>query len=423
MLDKDLHIMAYESIRSKRGAMTPGTETLDGFSIGRIEETIVKLKDHTFQFRPSRRIYIPKSNGKERPLGIPCPQDKVVQKVMAIILEAIYDDTGSPKFLDSSHGFRRGRSTHTALRRLTQIKSVEWMIEGDIKGYFDNINHKKLEELLSIHIGDQQFIDLYWKAVRAGYVDMASGKFHYGIFGVPQGGVLSPILSNIYLHEFDKFMEAKIKINDGKKLPISLDNPEYRRIHTNISNARQTLRRTSNAELAKEKLTQIKELEKMRHKIPSKFTNPEALQISYVRYADDFVIACRGSKEKVTQIKEEVKIYLEETLKLELNQDKTLITDVIKGRAKFLGAEVRAYHSRTADTKKTERIYRGYSRKVRVASGKTILIAPMEKLVKKLEEQGICRIENFALRKIIPTRKTAWVNLETAEIINKYNQV
>jgi len=127
MLDKELHIMAYESIKSKSGALTPGTdtETLDGFSIEKIEETIRKLKDHTFQFRPSRRIYIPKPNGKERPLGIPSPQDKVVQKVMAIILEAIYDDTNSPKFLDCSHGFRRGRSTHTALKRISQVKSID----------------------------------------------------------------------------------------------------------------------------------------------------------------------------------------------------------------------------------------------------------------------------------------------------------
>ena len=120
--------MAYESIKSKSGAMTPGTdtETLDGFSVKRIEEIIGKLKDHTFQFRPSRRIYIPKSNAtKVRPLGIPCPQDKVVLKVMAIILEAIYDDTTSPKFLDCSHGFRRGKSTHTALKRISQIKSID----------------------------------------------------------------------------------------------------------------------------------------------------------------------------------------------------------------------------------------------------------------------------------------------------------
>jgi len=120
MLDKDLHIMAYESIKSKGGAMTPGVdnETLDGYSLEKIEETIKKLKDHSFQFRPSRRIYIPKANGKLRPLGIPSPQDKIVQKVMAMILESIYDNTESPKFLNCSHGFRRGRSTHTALKRI-----------------------------------------------------------------------------------------------------------------------------------------------------------------------------------------------------------------------------------------------------------------------------------------------------------------
>jgi len=246
--------------------------------------------------------------------------------------------------------------------------------------------------------------------VRAGYVDMASGKLHYGIIGVPQGGVLSPILSNIYLHELDMFLMSKIKANEEKNIPISLDHPEYRLIHVDISNARQAHLRAINrgdSKFAEEKLHLIKKLEKERHKLPSKITNPEAVQISYVRYADDFVIAIRGTLMKAAQVKEEVTQFLQNELKLELNQEKTLITDIKKSRAKFLGADIRAYHSRTSDTKKTQRIYGGYSRKVRVPSGKTILLAPLEKLVKKLEEQGTCRIENFALRKIIPTRKTA----------------
>lgn len=314
---------------------------------------------------------------------------------MAIILESIYDDTYSPKFLDHSHGFRRGRSTHTALKRIGQIKCIEWVIEGDIKGYFDNIHHKKLEELLTNHIDDQQFIDLYWKAVRAGYVYMASGKFHYGVVGEPQVGVLSPILSNIYLHELDKYMEEKIIKYEEKNIPISLETPD-------ISYARQSLLRAEkrgDSKAAEEKLTLIKEMEKR--------TNPKGMQISYVRYADDFVIMIRGAKEKAEQIKEEVKQFLEGPLLLELNQDKTLVTDVIKSRARFLGAEIRALHSRNLDTKITERIYEGYEKKGRIPKGKTILLAPIERLVKKLEEQGICHIENFALRKIIPTRKTA----------------
>lgn len=274
------------------------------------------------------------------------------------------------------------------------------MIEGDIKGCsFDNINHKKLEELLCRHIEDQQFIDLYWKAVRAGYVEMASGKYHYG-------GVLSPILSNIYLHELDTFMTEKIINNEEKNIPTPMGDPELHQfIHTDISNARLAYQRAVKrgyTKLAEDKLLLIKQLEKERHKYPSKITNPEAVQISYVRYADDFVIAVRGSEDKTALIKEEVKQFLESALHLELNQEKILITDIKKDRAIFLGAEIR-----TSDTKKTERIYGGDSRKVRVPSGKTILLAPLEKLVKKLEELGICRIENFALRKIIPTRKTA----------------
>lgn len=247
--------------------------------------------------------------------------------------------------------------------------------------------------------------------MRAGYVDMSSGKLHYGTIGVPQGGVLSPILSNIYLHELDKLMMEKIQANEEKYIPISLDHPEYKRIHTDISNARQAHQRAikrGDSKLAEDKLHLIKNLEKERHKLPSNISNPEAFQISYVRYADDFIIGIRGTLEKATQIKEEVTQFLQSVLNLELNQEKPLITDIKKSSARFLGAEIRAHHSRTSDTKKTQLIYGGSSRKVRAApEGKTILLAPLEKLVKKLEELGTCRIENYALRKIIPTRKTA----------------
>ncbi len=163
MLDYDLHVAAYQKVKSNKGSMTPGVdeETLDGISAKAIRETISQLKDHSFKFRPSRRELIPKANGKMRPLGIPSPRDKVVQQVMVMILEAIWDSDKKAIFLNSSHGFRRGRGTHTALKEITKWNATTWFIEGDIKSYFDTIDHFKLEELLKKRICDKQFLDLY----------------------------------------------------------------------------------------------------------------------------------------------------------------------------------------------------------------------------------------------------------------------
>jgi len=163
MLNPDMYIIAYERIKNNSGALTKGTdeETLDGFSRTKINEIIQKLKDHTYNFKPIRRVYIPKKNGKMRPLGIPGPSDKIVQTVMTIILEAIYDNEKRPVFLETSHGFRRGRGTHTALKAISHWIETDWYIEGDIEAYFDTVNNKILEKILLETIQDQQFIDLY----------------------------------------------------------------------------------------------------------------------------------------------------------------------------------------------------------------------------------------------------------------------
>jgi group II intron reverse transcriptase/maturase len=433
LLNPELHKIAYDSIKGNTGATTPGADgkTLDGTSIEKIQLNIQKLKEHTYQFKPIRRVYIPNKNGKLRPLGIPGPDDKIIQRAMALILEAIYD----PEFKDTSHGFRRGRSTHTALKNITQWVGADWFIEGDIKGYFDNINHQILADILKEKLDDQQFIDLYWKAVKVNYIEMNSGKKTFGDLGVPQGGPLSPILSNIYLHKFDEYMEKRIyqeeAKEEAKKLPVSIDHPEYKIYHTQISNKRQSMQRTKSnnpvREKAREKaitlLAEIKELEKKRAKHPSKITNPLASQIWYVRYADDFIIGVRGKETQAKEIWTNAKAYLEDTLKLEVSKEKTLITNVKTSRANFLGAQIRILTTRTHDAKQTMRIYKGVKRKVRVPTGRIILLAPLEKLVQKLADQGICTIRNFANRDIIPQRKTAWVNLETHEIITKYNQV
>jgi len=189
---------------------------------------------------------------------------------------------------------------------------------------------------------------------------------------------------------------------------ISGDNPKYKVLHTKISNRRQSLKsKYITKEKEREYLTEIQELEKARSELPSKNTNYKTFQLHYIRYADDFVIGIRGSKVSAKAIYENVKDFLRNDLKIELNEEKTLITDPRKGRANFLGAELRIISSRTFDNKKTTRIYGGGARKVRVPGNRMIALAPIEKLVKKLEDQGVCKIQNFRKREIIPTRKSA----------------
>ncbi len=210
----EFYLIAYARIYSKEGNMTKGVDgqTIDGMSLERIENLIKKLKDFSYQPKSSKRVYIPKKNGSKRPLGIPSFEDKLIQEVVRMILESIYEGN----FSDKSHGFRPNRSCHTAL---TQVKNrftgVKWFIEGDIKGFFDNIDHHILIGILKRKIDDEHFINLIWKFLRAGYIEEWS--FHKTYSGTPQGGIISPILSNIYLNELDNFMEEyKRNFDKGK---------------------------------------------------------------------------------------------------------------------------------------------------------------------------------------------------------------
>lgn len=197
---------AYRKISTNKGAMTPGTDqdTLDGTSRLSLSKMAQELKDHQYKFKPSRREYIPKANGKLRPLGIPSPKDKIVQQAMAMVLEAVFE----PHFTPQSHGFRPNKGCHTALQQVSRWSAVDWFIEGHIKSDFDTIDHHILANLIGQKIHDQEFIELYWKTVRAGYVETRSNRKIDATIGTPQGSIVSPILANIYLHKLDQYMDT-----------------------------------------------------------------------------------------------------------------------------------------------------------------------------------------------------------------------
>ena len=459
MLDYDLHVAAYQKVKSNKGSMTLGVdeETLDGISAKAIRETISQLKDHSFKFRPSRKELIPKANGKMRPLGIPSPRDKVVQQVMVMILEAIWDSDKKAIFLNSSHGFRRERGTHTALKEITKWKATTWFIEGNIKSYFDTIDHFKLEKLLKKRICDKQFIDLYWKAVRAGYVKVKEGKKIDATAGTPQGSVLSPILSNIYLHELDVFMADKTN-ESFKSGPTSILNKEDLKLHSKVHtiyrkmNRRVTITQEEMKKLETgEQATLVPGFQgdpvprefpiKERSKLPSSIKG-SGYRIFYVRYDDDFLIGINGSFERTQLLKEEINRFLEEELRLTMSWEKTKITNAKEDKVLFLGANIYrprgaerssapwvqgppgpGSSSQSGDTKIIKNKMGDREYFSRIPASRLSLCIPVRRVVDKLANQGFCVIKDYDQGKIIPKGKTAWINLSLYDIVLRYNAV
>jgi len=341
MLRSDLYHVAYKNLYANKGAGTKGVEddTADGFSIEKIERIIQSLSNETYSPKPVRREYIEKkgsANKKKRPLGIPTFSDKLVQEVLRMILEAVYE----PTFSYFSHGFRPNRSCHTALNSLKkEFVGVSWFIEGDIKGCFDNIDHHVLVGIIGSKIKDARLIKLIWKFLKSGY--MEDWKYHSTYSGCPQGGIASPILSNIYLNELDKFAEKMAK--DFYKPKERIYTAEYGKISYSIDKAKKKSK-TAKGQEKSEILRQIKSLRAQRRKTPYAAKTDKV--IKYIRYADDFIIGVKGDKEDCILIKRQFSDFISQSLKMELSDEKTLITHSNQC-ARFLGYDVRVRRDST----------------------------------------------------------------------------
>jgi len=238
---------AYGNIYPNKGAMTPGAggETADGMSEGKIDQIIELMRHERYRFPPARRIYIPKKNGKLRPLGLPDWSGKLVGEVVRLLLEAYYE----PAFSDRSHGFRKGRGCHTALREVRDAwTGTTWFIEGDISDCYGSLDHQILLSILAEKIDDQRFLRLVRNMLKAGYLE--DWIRHDTLSGVPQGGVVSPILSCIYLDKLDKFVEQELIPQYTRGASRTL-NPEYRETANRLRNARRRGDRAQARELGK----------------------------------------------------------------------------------------------------------------------------------------------------------------------------
>lgn len=327
LFNRELYLIAYAKLYPNNGAMTKGVteETIDGMSIQKIDMIIEQLRQETYYWRPARREYIPKKNGKHRPLGIPVWSDKLLQEVIRMILEAYYE----PQFSEHSHGFRPKRGCHTALQEIQTWKGTRWFIEGDISSYFDTIDHDVLITMLSRQIQDGRFIRLIKNMLEAGCLD--DWKFHKTISGTPQGGVISPLLANIYLHQFDKWVGEELipQYTRGKKQKA---NSAYNRLSRRIKCYQDKGDYKKSHQLIVE-----------RRNLPSVDTYDTSYRrLRYVRYADDFILGFTGSKAEAKAIKKQIGEFLNTKLSLELSQEKTLITHATGESAKFLGYEIKA---------------------------------------------------------------------------------
>ena len=404
LLREDIYLAAYQKLYSNNGAMTPGSDddTADGFSKEYVHKLIQELENGTYKPKPVRREYIKKPNGKMRPLGIPSFRDKLLQEAVRSILEVIYE----PIFFNESHGFRPDRSCHTALRQIKcNFRGVKWFIEGDIKGCFDNIDHSVLISTLEIKIKDSKFINIIRAFLKAGYVE--DYRYHYTLSGTPQGGIISPILANIYLHELDrKVLEIKGQFDKPASRTLT---PEYLK----LAKRRQTLQKKINRVEGEEREAIIKEFKEVCRK---KFQTParqcDDKKLVYCRYADDFLIGVSGNQEDCEAIKDELRVFLQSKYKLELSVEKTKITHS-SNSVRFLGYDVAV--RRNQEVKR-----RCDGKKQRTLNNSVELTVPLDdKVMQYLYKNQIIRKRPNG--EIWPIAIPKMRHMMDVDIVNRYN--
>jgi len=389
LFNPQLYLLAYGRIYSNKGSMTPGVtqETVDGMSIQKIGRIIDAMRHERYRFRPVRRVHIPKKNGRTRPLGLPTWSDKLVGEVVRLLLEAYYE----PTFSDRSHGFRPGKGCHTALREIANTwTGTAWFIEGDIADCFGSLDHDLMMKILSEKIHDNRFLRLVRNMLTAGYLE--DWRWGATLSGAPQGGVTSPILSSIYLHKLDEFVET-VLIPEFTRGERRARNPAYLDLQNQLAKARRRKERSSARTLRRRMVS-----------LPSSDPDdPEYRRLRYCRYADDHLLGFAGPKAEAEEIKQRLATFLNDELKLELSQDKTLITHARTGAARFLGYEITIQHNSRKAT-----------RRRRSVNGQVALQVPLEVIKAKCVPY---------LRRGKPAKQKALTNGSDHTIVATYGAV
>ena len=407
LLREDIYIAAYQNIYANGGAMTKGidNDTAVGFGFDYVHDLIRELKSGTYRAKPVRRVYIPKKNGKMRPLGVPSFRDKLLQDVIRMYLEAIYE----PLFDDCSHGFRPGKSCHTAFAQIRKtFNAVPWIIEGDISRCFDDIDHDILIGILGRKIRDDRLLQVIRQFLKAGY--MEDWDFHETYSGAAQGGIISPILMNIYMNELDKAVRAVGEWFSAGSDGRNKVNSRYASLRNRITALD---RKIAGAEgpCRRALLDERRSIEKQLRQTPSRI--PTMKKICYVRYADDWLIGVHGSKADCEQIKSLVSQFLKQELHLTLSEEKTLITHSDR-KIRFLGYDISVTRSQQLRRSvKTGRLSRSLYKHV-------VFSVPMEdKIVPyMLSKKAVIQRPDGTLR---PRARTELLFARDDEIVRTYN--
>lgn len=416
LYNPEFYWLAYKNIYANDGSMTAGADgtTVDGMGNERIEGIIMSLRDRSYQPKPARREYIAKKNSsKKRPLGIQSGNDKLVQEVVKMILESIYE----PVFSDKSHGFRPNRSCQTALMQIQKtFTGTNWFVEGDIHACFDSFDHQVVSKLLRKRIDDEAFIQLIWKFLKAGYMEQWTFGRTYS--GVPQGSGVSPVLCNVYLNELDRYME-KYAMEFNTKAQKKRFATAYRRSVDRTYKYRKKgkeIWETLTPEERKIRSRTLKKLEREEKSItPTIPKDADYKRIQYTRYADDFLIGVIGSKQDAEKVKQDVKTFLWETLKLEMSDAKTKVTHT-GDRARFLGYDITVSRSQNLKKKADGRVQR-------CQTGVVKLLVPREKWVGKLIEYRAMKIKinENGKERFVALHRGKLVNQRDIEILARYN--
>jgi group II intron reverse transcriptase/maturase len=389
LFNPQLYLLAYGRIYANKGAMTPGAtqETADGMSQAKIGWIIEAMRHERYRFAPVRRVHIPKKNGKTRPLGLPAWSDKLVGEVVRLLLEAYYE----PVFSERSHGFRPGRGCHTALREIASTwTGTAWFIEGDIADCFGSLDHDLMIKILAGKIRDNRFLRLVRDMLTAGYLE--DWTWGATLSGAPQGGVASPILSSIYLHKLDEFVET-VLIPEYTRGGRRARNPAYLDLQNQLARAR---RRGDRA--------QARELRRQMLGLPSADPgDPGYRRLRYCRYADDHLLGFTGPKAEAEEIKQRLAQFLRDELRLELSASKTLITHARTGAARFLGYEITVQHNSSKTT-----------RRRRTVNGQVALRVPLDVIKAKSAPY---------LRRGKPAKQKALTNGDDYTIVATYGAI
>ena len=432
LYDKNILIQAFGNIEKNAGRLTKGVnlDTIDKISLERIFKISNDIKNNSYEWNPVRRIWIDKLKmknkikvTKKRPLGIPTFNDRIVQEAIRIILDSIYEPIFQSQ--ECNFGFREKHSAHQAIEYIKGYATSSYFaVEGDIKGAYDNVNHDILMNILKEQITDNKFLKFIEIGLKNGILD--KGHYEHSILGVPQGGIVSPLLFNIYMHKFDEYILKTLQNLIDKEINIKEDrkrrpqtNHKYNNLNTQISKFKLKMKMIKKnrkfIELNQEEKLQYLESRKKlkenaikRLKEPSITINQRIVRLIYVRYADDFIILNNGNKKHNIFLKEKISEWLSTNLLLTLSEEKTYITNIRINAANFLGFAIHSHNTRRIQLN-------NFGIPQKRAGWNIVINVDINRYLERFQLKG------FINKNYKPIAKLPWAVLQPEEIIKKYN--